>query len=718
MEWHAQSAVVEPEDAAAKAAPEPDSAGWPSYLGWPSVKQQSSLFEFLEKCGEGAVINCIAEDTTVQKTSDNRWHPTQRSATIGETCSSEAVVRAIRSARPQPERGDYSKLIVIATPWDPMSVKKEIVESAEQDDEEVESEEDAGAGASEMSLQFVDLTDDAPIPAPPVAAASGEKTSALYDLHLHLKLPGDVLADEPKEFAVVTARLEVQDSLEVILTLSVTEPFDSSVQPEDGMRITVEGRQGLIWKVSSKKIAVVFDDGASEYFQRAGFQVQPAEAPTDKAIVDVLQRRVGDKNMPSGYLYQSTSRPSDTWRMYYEYKPTSSDREGVAESPVAFALEHGDSIDVLERLIPVRKRQARGRPTAAASAASVLECSGFEFQAVVLGAETPKKPNTEEGEKQESERRPKHRPWAMVKSLAGDFYLAAFTGENLRKSECSRSAVMERSASEAAAQQEFAEFLCKEIVSSVQSRTPIKLSGTDVKVTPRVQRRRSPPMDNGSAYDPEDKLDAEPRKQRASRVKALAAAPAAANPKPPKPTPAPKAKAGQEAAAALKKEQGARERAEAEAVQLTAALKEARDARAAAEKKASTAAKEKAEAQRAKAAAEEAATAAEKDAKKKAGKRKKDDTSDSSLSGADSPVKPKTPRRSKAGSPSSSSASTPYEARQVERKIAGLKALQSAEKQRAELEAARVMGELEAQLEQAKRRQYKKHKHNKKRKHQ
>ena len=49
MEWHAQSAVVEPEDAAAKAAPEPDSAGWPSYLGWPSVKQQSSLFEFLEK---------------------------------------------------------------------------------------------------------------------------------------------------------------------------------------------------------------------------------------------------------------------------------------------------------------------------------------------------------------------------------------------------------------------------------------------------------------------------------------------------------------------------------------------------------------------------------------------------------------------------------------------------------------------------------------------
>ena len=164
------SAAMESEEAAAEAALEPDSTGWPSYLCWPSVKQHSSLFEFLEKCGEGAVINCIAEDTTVQKTSDNRWHPTQRSATIGETCSSEALVRAIRSARPQPERGDYSKLIVIATPWEPMSVKKEIVESAEHDDEEVESEDDDGAGASEMSLQFVDLTDDAPIPAPPVVA--------------------------------------------------------------------------------------------------------------------------------------------------------------------------------------------------------------------------------------------------------------------------------------------------------------------------------------------------------------------------------------------------------------------------------------------------------------------------------------------------------------------------------------------------------------------
>lgn len=134
-----------------------------------------------------------------------------------------------------------------------------------------------------MTLQFVDLTDDTPIPVP-IEPASGENASDAYRLHLNLWLPSD---DEH----IVKARLQVQEGGMIKLVLNhkdgKSDPRTNLfpvVSPSEGVRVEMQGRKGLIWKVDKEHVAVVFDDLTCEIFVRSSFSAQADESASATAI--------------------------------------------------------------------------------------------------------------------------------------------------------------------------------------------------------------------------------------------------------------------------------------------------------------------------------------------------------------------------------------------------------------------------------------------------
>ena len=334
------SAAMEPEEAAEPEAPGFGGWGGPMYS---RVKQYSSLYEYMELCNEGHAMRCISEGVTLQKTSYGSWYPahiTNSSSVINEICSSEDVVLAARSTYPGKCSGwiDYSKITVRVWPEDPKLIKKEIVEGAEQDDV-AESEEDdsSGAGAGEVALQFVDLTDDIPVAAP-IAPASDENASDAYKLHLNLWLPSD---DEN----IVKARLQVQEGGMIKLMLkhkySKSDPrakLFPVVSPSEGVRVDIEGRKGLIWKVNSEHVAVVFDDQTCEIFVRSSFSVQADKSVSATAIAGVCLDRAGNCTKPCGFLYEAgMSSPSGMWSICFRYAPAPVG-ECFYPAPVSFSL--------------------------------------------------------------------------------------------------------------------------------------------------------------------------------------------------------------------------------------------------------------------------------------------------------------------------------------------------------------------------------------------
>lgn len=84
----------------------------------------------MELCDEGAVMRCVDEDITLQKTSYGSWYPTHitnSSSVINGMCGSEDVVLAARSVYMYPGQCsgwiDYSNITVLAWPEDPKLIK-------------------------------------------------------------------------------------------------------------------------------------------------------------------------------------------------------------------------------------------------------------------------------------------------------------------------------------------------------------------------------------------------------------------------------------------------------------------------------------------------------------------------------------------------------------------------------------------------------------------
>ena len=160
----------------------------------------------------------------------------------------------------------------------------------------------------------------------------------------------------------------------------------------EGMRLEINltdgTKKGLVWRMQSDKVEVAHDDLSCRVYDMTELLLHARSDETDTAqsMAAVLLDRVARQTKPCGFLYRPCSSNSeDGWQMFWHYRPSFGAADGGCYEPPVFSeLQHGNQVNVLEKLIPVRKRSG-GRPSAADWGATRLLLALRRHRPAILG---------------------------------------------------------------------------------------------------------------------------------------------------------------------------------------------------------------------------------------------------------------------------------------------------------------------------------------------
>ena len=136
--------------------------------------------------------------------------------------------------------------------------------------------------------------------------------------------------------------------------------------PLTGMRVVIDGRHGVVWKVTKTKVAVAFDDLGWASVLRDDFTRLAREETTfdaETAVANALFEPVGlgaggkPQVLPSACLFNVTVGTAD-WQLFMKYVPMNGD--DVAPPPLDFVLTHGDHVNLLGSSLIAVKTSVRG----------------------------------------------------------------------------------------------------------------------------------------------------------------------------------------------------------------------------------------------------------------------------------------------------------------------------------------------------------------------
>ena len=155
-----------------------------------------------------------------------------------------------------------------------------------------------------------------------------------------------------------------------------TEGHTSTATPDEGTRCSLDGTDGIVWKVIGTKIAVVFDDcrtRTSEGWvvcEQAEWRERAGPASTGDGICMVLSDRTeSNAKLPCAFLKQPFASPSESsWQAFAAYEPAPIDSSPSkpndwAPAPVAFPVRQGTPVQCRQPFVSIPKGKTTVQPS-------------------------------------------------------------------------------------------------------------------------------------------------------------------------------------------------------------------------------------------------------------------------------------------------------------------------------------------------------------------